>query len=125
MPDFTVVIPGKAPRLNDTYKVNVRQNRRVYKDPDVALWQDTAAWLVKAARPRDWKPAKRVMVTIECYTPGPHPRDSDAQVKATLDALAVGLGVDDKIFLHCVPVNEVDRAAPRTVIHVENVGDPA
>lgn len=42
-------------------------------------------------------------------------------VKACLDAVAVGLGVDDSCFLLSVTVNEIDKEHPRTVVHVENV----
>ncbi len=121
MSDFTVEIEGHAPTLNSTYKVHYGEagNRQFYKDSKVATWQDSLAWLVKAARPKDWKPARRVLITIEWYQP--RKRDCDAGVKACLDAVATGLGVDDSCFLLAVPVNEIDKAAPRTVVHVENV----
>ena len=120
MTDWEVVIPGHAPALNKTYKVTYggEGRRHVYKDSKVATWQDTAAWLVRAARPKDWHPSRRVMVTIEWYQP--RKRDCDSGVKAALDAIATGLGVDDSIFLLCVPVNEIDKVNPRTVVRVSN-----
>lgn len=119
MSDFEIVMAGPAPALNRTYKVNLTGGRHVYKDSKVTVWQDSVAWLIKAARPRGWVPAQRVLITIEWYSA--RKRDCDSGVKAALDAVAVGLGVDDSIFLLSVPVNEVDRANTRTVIRVENV----
>ncbi len=120
MSDFEIVVPGWAPTLNSTYKVAMAgQSRRVYKDAATATWQDGVAWQIKAARPRAWSPSRRVLITIEWYMP--RKRDCDAGVKAALDAVAVGLGVDDSIFLLSVPVNEIDKENPRTVIRVENV----
>ena len=116
---FEVVIEGWAPTLNETYKaVPTNKGLRFAKSSAVAVWQDSLAWLVKAARPKDWQPARRVLITIEWYQP--RKRDCDAGVKAALDAVAVGLGVDDSCFLLSVPVNEIDKANPRSVIRVEN-----
>lgn len=117
---FEVVIEGPAPALNATYKVHYGEagNRQFYKNSKVATWQDSLAWLVKAARPKGWTPARRVLITIEWYQP--RKRDVDAGIKACLDAVAVGLGIDDSCFLLNVPVNEVDKAKPRTVIRIEN-----
>src|SRR5688572_26169091 len=113
-------MPGHAPTLNGTYKVAMAgSKRRIYKDASVLAWQDALAWMVKAARPRSWSPARRVLITLEWYMP--RKRDCDAGVKAALDAIAVGLGVDDSIFLLSVPVNEIDKQNPRTIIRIENV----
>lgn len=120
MSDFGVIVPGVAPTLNSSYKVaGVGQSRRIYKDSSVSVWQEAVAWEIKAVRPRGWTPARRVLVTIEWYMP--RKRDCDAGVKACLDAVAVGLGVDDSCFLLSVPVNEIDKDRPRTVITVENL----
>jgi Holliday junction resolvase RusA-like endonuclease len=125
MNGWTVEIPGPAPALNTTYKVVVTKNAlgkpvtRLAKHGAVATWQDAAAWLVKAARPKGWQPGRRVLVTIEWYSP--RKRDCDAGVKAALDAVAVGLGIDDGCFLLSVPVNEIDKANPRTLLRIENV----
>lgn len=117
---WTVTIAGPAPALNSSYHpVVVNGKLRLAKHSAVSVWQDAVAWQVKAARPRGWEPGPKIMVTIEWYSS--RKRDSDAGVKACLDAVAVGLGVDDARFLHCVPVNEVDKVSPRTVIRLENM----
>lgn len=116
---FSVEIPGWAPTLNETYRpVPTAKGMRLAKSSEVATWQDTLAWLVRAAKPRDWKPARRVLITIEWHQA--RARDCDAGVKAALDAVAVGLGVNDSIFLLSVPVNEIDKANPRSKITIEN-----
>lgn len=117
---WTVEVPGPAPAINSTYKIVVAGGKvRLAKKPEVLVWQQTVAWLVKASRPLGWMPARRVMVTIEWYSP--RKRDVDAGCKAALDAVAMGLGIDDACFLLSVPVNEIDKANPRTIVRIENV----
>lgn len=117
---WIIEVPGPAPAINSTYHpVVVRGHLRLAKRSEVLTWQDTVAWLVKASRPLGWSPARRVLITIEWYSP--RKRDCDSGVKAALDAIASGLGVDDACFLLSVPVNEVDKANPRTRITIENV----
>ena len=65
-------------------------------------------------------PARRTVIEVEWYTARSH--DSDAGLKALGDGLAVGLGCDDKGFLMRAMINEVDKAAPRTVVKITNAG---
>ena len=125
---FRVTIPGKPPTVNETYKVVHhppfcktcgRGVPRLGKESSVATWQDTVAWLTKAAKPSNWAAARRVRIVIEWWMPR-EGRDADGPVKALLDGIKVGLGVDDRYFLHTIRSIEVDRANPRTEAWIGN-----
>lgn len=47
-------------------------------------------------------------------------RDGDGPTKPLLDGIAVGLGIDDRVFLGRVMSNEVDKAVPRTELVIRN-----
>jgi Holliday junction resolvase RusA-like endonuclease len=117
MTDFSVVIDGNPPALNTTYKIiTIKGRGRLAKHSAVSSWQDTVAWLTRAAKPADWEPSRRVRVEISWYAA--RKRDADAGMKALLDGLAVGLGIDDACFLPTVLLNEVDKARPRTEVTI-------
>jgi Holliday junction resolvase RusA-like endonuclease len=116
---WSVTIPGNPPTLNSTYKVvTIAGHSRLAKHSAVATWQDTVAWLTRAAVPKDWSASRRVRVEITWWTARTH--DADAGLKALLDGLAVGLGINDRCFLPTVVSNEVDAANPRTEVMIRN-----
>jgi Holliday junction resolvase RusA-like endonuclease len=117
MPDFSVAIPGNPPALNSTYKVvTIKGRGRLAKHSAVSVWQDSVAWLTRAAKPADWQPSRRVRVEVSWYAA--RKRDADAGLKALLDGLAVGLGIDDACFLPTILLNEVDKTDPRTLVTI-------
>lgn len=117
MSEFSVTIPGNPPALNSTYKVvTIKGHGRLAKHAAVATWQDTVAWLTKVAAPKGWSPSRRVRVEVAWWTA--RTRDADAGLKALLDALATGLGINDSCFLPTVLSNEVDKANPRTEVTI-------
>jgi Holliday junction resolvase RusA-like endonuclease len=127
MSEWSFTVEGRPPSLNHSYRIVMTGKRCIYcgrgparlgKAPDVETWQTAVAWTAKSARPSGWVPGHRVRVSVEWFAP--RRRDCDAGVKALLDALAVGLDMDDAPFLITVISNEVDKANPRTIIHVEN-----
>lgn len=119
MNDWSVTIPGNPPALNSTYKVvTIAGKGRLAKHANVAVWQESVAWLVRQARPKDWQPARRVVIEVQWWTL--RKRDADAGLKALLDGIAVGLGIDDSCFLPSVILNEVDRDNPATIVTVRN-----
>lgn len=131
MADFEIIIPGSPGAINRAYKAIVVGPRchvcgygkpGIAKNDNIETWQTEVAWRTKAARPSGWTPARRVVIEMDFYM-GREGRDGDGPTKPLLDGIAVGLGVDDRIFLGRVMSNEVDRANPRTVVRVENV-DP-
>ncbi len=119
MDEFSVVIPGDPPALNATYRVvTIKGHGRLAKTSEVTTWQTGTAFLVRAAKPSGWAPSRRVRVEVSWFTT--RKRDADSGIKALLDALAAGLGINDSCFLPTVLSNEVDKASPRTVVTVRN-----
>lgn len=125
---WTVEIAGNPPTINASYKIVYmrpfcpvcnRGTARLGKAPDVEVWQTAVAFSVQAARPRGWQPSRRVRIGIEWYMIRAG-RDADGPLKACLDGIKVGLGIDDRIFLPTIISNEIDRAAPRTVLTLSN-----
>jgi Holliday junction resolvase RusA-like endonuclease len=45
--------------------------------------------------------------------------DCDNVLKALNDAIAIGLGVNDKVFLPCVRSKEIGIKSPRVIVTVE------
>jgi Holliday junction resolvase RusA-like endonuclease len=121
------VIPGDPPSVNATYKIVYvgarcptcgRGPARLGKHAGVETWQTEVAWRVRSARPSGWLPSRRTVIEVDQFTSRWH--DSDNSFKALSDAIAAGLGCDDKGFLLRAMVNEVDKANPRTVVRVWN-----
>lgn len=120
---FEVVIPGRPPSLNQTYRVvTIKGHGRLAKTSVAATWQDEVAWRVRQARPSNWMPGRRIRIAIRWWMNRPG-RDADNPQKLLLDGIAHGLGIDDQGFLPCVRSNEVDRANPRTIVLIENEDD--
>jgi Holliday junction resolvase RusA-like endonuclease len=125
---FRVVILGPPPSVNDSYQIVYHGPRcptcgrgqpRLGKKNKVETWQDATAWQVKAARPSRWEPGRRVRIKIAVWF-NRAGRDADDILKSLLDAIAVGLGVNDSIFLPAFESSEVDRANPRVEVEIEN-----
>ena len=126
---WSVTISGSPAAINRAYKVVQfgarcpacgRGKPGLAKNEGVESWQTEVAWRVKTARPKGWEPARRVVVEMDFYM-GREGRDGDGPTKPLLDGIAQGLGVDDRIFLGRVMLNEVDRTNPRTIVRIENV----
>jgi Holliday junction resolvase RusA-like endonuclease len=114
-----VIIEGDPPAWNHSYKIGwIRGHPTIVKERSVEVWQDAVAWKVRNARPSGWQPERRVRITVDWRTT--RARDCDAGLKALLDAIAVGLGCNDRIFLATIRSNEVDKENPRTIIEIEN-----
>lgn len=121
MTDFSITVPGAAPSINASYKiVKVGNSMRLAKHSNVEAWQASVALITRLAKPKDWKPSRRVRLVIDYWMPRAG-RDADGPQKALQDAVAQGLGINDSICLPCVRSNEVDRTNPRTIVTVENV----
>jgi Holliday junction resolvase RusA-like endonuclease len=121
MSDFQILIPGSPPSINRTYKVvRVGTSMRLAKHANVESWQTMVSMLTKLAKPKDWKPSRRVRLVIDYWMPRAG-RDGDGPLKALQDAVAHGLGINDSICLPCVRSNEVDKMNPRVVVQIENV----
>lgn len=129
MSDFTVVIPGSPGAINRAYKpIVVGPRCRVCgggkpglaKNDNVEAWQTEVAYRVRSARPSGWVATRRVVVEMSFWM-AREGRDGDGPTKPLLDGIAVGLGVNDRIFLGRVMSNEVDRENPRTEVTIRTL----
>ena len=78
------------------------------RKPEVQAWMDRLAWDVKAAR-MGWTPLGRVMVVVDFRFPDRRRRDTHNFFKAISDAVANGLGMDDKDIRIVAGEVEIDR----------------
>lgn len=103
---WKVVIPGQPPTVNKMYtnRKAVDNRGRVYqarvKVPEAAAYQEMAALIVRTKKPSNWNPAGFVRVDIDLYLQ--KDIDADNTLKAVLDAVERGTGVNDKWYLPCV-----------------------
>ena len=126
---WSFTIPGSPGAINRAYKPIVVGPRchvcgygkpGLAKNDNVENWQTEVAWIAKTTRPRNWTPARRVIVELEFWM-AREGRDGDGPIKPLLDGIAEGIGVDDRIFLARVMSNEVDHKNPRTIVSIVNV----
>lgn len=127
MNEWGFTVDGPQPVLNHSYRIVYvgarcptcgRGPARLAKADGVESWQEAVAWQAKAARPSGWVPGRRTIIEVEWFAA--RAKDSDSSAKALLDGIAHGLGCDDKGFLVRVMRNEVDKAAPRTIVRVRD-----
>lgn len=76
---------------------------RRYKVKDVEHYQAQLTMLVRAARPSDFQPTDKVIVGYVLFVG--RDVDSDNVMKACNDAVAKGLGIDDRRFI-CVTLDK-------------------
>lgn len=138
---WKIRIPGQPPSMNHLYKSAIgyrhdSSGRREYwpdgkpktyhtvvKEDGVQTYQDSATWYTKAAKPSGWKPAGRVRLRYWYHLK--RDMDSDNTQKAINDAIAHGMGVDDKIFLTTVVAKWTGEKEPFVIVEVENEQQPA
>ena len=89
------------------------------KSSDAYAYQEGAAYIVRTARPSGWVAARRVRITYRMWF-NREGRDASNAIKLLEDAIAGALGVNDKTFLPCVELLEVDKTNPRVEVTVEN-----
>ena len=85
-------------------------------------YQVGAALITKTSRPSGWTPSRRVRMTYRMWF-NREGRDASNAIKLLEDAIAEALGVNDKTFLPCVALKEVDKINPRVEIDIENVDE--
>ncbi len=103
---FRVSVPGQPPSLNHAYRVvRVRRGPASFstlaKTPEAASYQQVVRLLVSSAKPSGWdRGTHYVRTTYELFLS----RDIDADnvLKILGDAVAAGLGINDKWVLPCI-----------------------
>ena len=119
-----VVIPGQPPSANSQY-VRRPGGLQMAKREEVATYANGVALLVRTARPIGFlrpgpgQPQSQVRLVFDFYLS--RPVDADNMLKVLNDAIAQGLGVDDRIFLPCVRslITKIAPRLARTEIEIE------
>ena len=121
MSDWTFTIPGQPPTVNHAYRLwsNSEGHARYTKTSETATYQVGVAQIVRAARPSDWEPSRRVYVVYRMFFDTDR-RDASNAIKLLEDGIAVALGVNDNTFLPCVASKETDKARPRVEVTIRN-----
>jgi len=103
---FSVVLPGQPPSANRQYKRRAG-GLEMARRPEVTAYATMVTLLVREARPMGFLRASPGMIhegqtrIVYDFYLG-RPVDADNMVKIINDAIAQGLGVDDRSFLPCV-----------------------
>lgn len=97
------------------------------KKPHVQDWMAVLSWAIRKEdsflffRSAVWK-AGRAFVTVDPRFPDKRRRDDHNYYKVICDAVAAGLGIDDKDIRVSTGTTEVDRERPGFTITVEDEG---
>lgn len=122
MSAWTISVPGDPPSVNHSYRI-VRTRTgamTLAKTSEAATYQVGAAMIARAGRPPGWVGGRRVRMTYRMWF-SREGRDASNAIKLLEDGIAEALGLNDKTFIPCVELKEVDRANPRVEITIENV----
>lgn len=108
---FRFTVPGQPPSGNHRLEAAVRWTKpkgsekpRPYigrrRADGVENYMLVASTLAKQARPSGWEPTEKLRVNYTLFLD--RPMDADNATKVLSDAIALGLGIDDRRFLICV-----------------------
>jgi Holliday junction resolvase RusA-like endonuclease len=116
---LAITLPGLPPALNHQYAyAGMRGGKR--RTPEAIAWQDGATAAVRSARNEaGWTAPPRSPLTVFVVFEAPdiYRWDIDGRLKCLLDAVAAGLGHDDRWIAH-LTVIKMRRAFPMTRIRV-------
>jgi Holliday junction resolvase RusA-like endonuclease len=96
--------------------------RTKVKADGVQAYQDSVTWYTKAAVPSKWTPGERVRLRYWYHLK--RDMDADNAQKAINDAIAHGLGIDDKVFVTTVMAKWTKEKDPFVIVEVENERQP-
>jgi Holliday junction resolvase RusA-like endonuclease len=128
---WKVVLPGQPPSLNHSYKIiRVRGHMQFGKYPQLVAYQTMVSTLVQQAKPKDWAPTGQIRIRYWFHVK--RDIDCDNSLKAINDAIAIGLGVqqkgmkmvpiyDDKRFLPCVVEKTIGNHEPYVEIELDEL----
>lgn len=123
---WSFTVEGEPPSWNHSYKqVVIVKNGRAYrtmaKQPEVEVFQTLVTLACKLRRPKGWEPKGQIKIVYDFYLT--RDKDADNMLKAINDAIAVALGINDKMFLPCVRSKTVGgrkETRPRVEIEIED-----
>lgn len=111
---FSFEVPGQPVSWNHMYVAVRNRPRALVKTRDAVAYQDTVQILCKAARPSSFHPQHTVYVGYRFFLV--KDVDCDNLMKATNDAVARALGLDDRYFFPLALGKDIVYSNPRTVI---------
>ena len=94
--------------------------RSVKKDSAVAAYQVAATYIVKSSRPRGWTVAPGQQLRIYLDFQLKRDADCDNLMKALLDAIAIALNVNDRIFLPCTRSKTIGNKDPKVIVEIDD-----
>jgi len=97
--NWLLIIPGEPPSVNHSYHV-VRGSRRLAKNPEVEAYQTVVTWATRAHVKEFAWTGGYIRLRYRFFLD--RSKDVDNMLKALNDAIALGLGVNDRWFLPCV-----------------------
>lgn len=125
MTKWTFEIPGQPPSVNNMYtQIILRRGanapyRSVKKDSAVAAYQVGATYIARSSRPRGWKPnGQQIRVSLDFQLK--RDADCDNLMKALLDAIAIALDVNDRVFLPCTRSKTIGSKDPKVLVEIDD-----
>jgi Holliday junction resolvase RusA-like endonuclease len=108
--------------MNSMYTlVRNRGVPRLIKSEGVEAYQLVASHAARRAKPSGWEPTHpKGLLRINYWFFMARNIDSDNALKALNDAIAKGIGYDDKYFLPCVVSKEWGTKEPRVVVQISD-----
>ncbi len=121
MTDWSFTVPGLPPSVNHAYRLFSLKSgpARMAKTTEALTYQVGVGYIVRAAKPKNWVPSRRIYVIYRMWF-DTNRRDASNAIKLLEDGIAVALGVNDNTFLPCVASKEVDKANPRVEVTIRN-----
>lgn len=124
---FRVSMPGQPPSWNHMYgergiwefdPIQRKQvmRRRRFVLPDVATYRAQLTMLTRVARPSDFQPSDKVLVAYVLFVS--NDIDGDNVMKACNDAIAKGLGINDRRFISMVLDKYTGSKDPRVEVAI-------
>jgi Holliday junction resolvase RusA-like endonuclease len=97
--------------------------RSVKKDSKVAAYQVAATYMTKTSRPRGWEPKPGQQLRIYLDFQLQRDADCDNLMKALLDAIAMALNVNDRVFLPCTRSKTIGSKDPKVTVEIDDECD--
>lgn len=137
---WRIKVPGQPPSMNHMYKEATQRAKDKFGNPvywgdgrektyrtkvkaeGVQAYQDSVTWYTKAAMPSRWKPGERVRIRYWYHLK--RDIDADNAQKALNDAIAHGMGIDDRVFVTTVVAKWTKEKDPFVLVEVENERQP-
>jgi Holliday junction resolvase RusA-like endonuclease len=117
---FTFTIEGQPPSWNRSYRI-VKKGRymTMAKTSEGAAYQLVAASIARRAVPAEWEWEKPQQIRVRYRFRLKHWADATNLLKLLEDAIALGVGVDDRYHLPCVESLTSGHKDPSVEVEVE------